>query len=153
MPRQVDARPALLGPLDEQAARLELAHRAARRRVGDVEEALRLRHGHRRRAEELVGQPQRVALDLLAVALVVADERPRLPGRALGGLLHADGEEREPRLPLGVRAHALEERVVERVGGRTPIPVDVRVLSATNKDLRRRVAAGVCSSWPRSDRR
>jgi Nif-specific regulatory protein len=30
---------------------------------------------------------------------------------------------------------ALEERVVERVGGRKPIPVDVRILAATNKDL------------------
>ena len=30
---------------------------------------------------------------------------------------------------------ALEERVVERVGGRKLIPVDVRILAATNKDL------------------
>ena len=30
---------------------------------------------------------------------------------------------------------ALQERVVERVGGRTPIPVDVRIIAATNKDL------------------
>jgi len=29
----------------------------------------------------------------------------------------------------------LQERVVERVGGRTAIPVDVRVLAATNKNL------------------
>jgi sigma-54 dependent transcriptional regulator, flagellar regulatory protein len=29
----------------------------------------------------------------------------------------------------------LEERQVERVGGRTPIPVDVRVVSATHRDL------------------
>ena len=29
----------------------------------------------------------------------------------------------------------LQERVVERVGGRIPIPVDVRLLAATNKDL------------------
>ena len=39
VPREVDARPALLRPLREQAARLELADRAARRGVGDLEDA------------------------------------------------------------------------------------------------------------------
>jgi len=34
----------------------------------------------------------------------------------------------------------LQERVVERVGGRTAIPVDVRVLAATNKDLDAEIA-------------
>ncbi|MBS1855560.1 MAG: sigma-54-dependent Fis family transcriptional regulator [Acidobacteria bacterium] len=36
----------------------------------------------------------------------------------------------------------LQERVVERVGGRAPIPVDVRVLAATNKDLEAEIARG-----------
>ncbi|HTS64992.1 MAG TPA: sigma 54-interacting transcriptional regulator [Candidatus Acidoferrales bacterium] len=36
----------------------------------------------------------------------------------------------------------LQERVVERVGGRTPIPVDVRLLAATNKDLESEIAKG-----------
>jgi Nif-specific regulatory protein len=36
----------------------------------------------------------------------------------------------------------LQERVVERVGGRRPIPVDVRVLAATNKDLPAGIKAG-----------
>lgn len=36
----------------------------------------------------------------------------------------------------------LQERVVERVGGRTPIPVDVRLLAATNKDLEAEIARG-----------
>jgi Nif-specific regulatory protein len=36
----------------------------------------------------------------------------------------------------------LEERVVERVGGRNAIPVDVRLLAATNKDLEAEIAKG-----------
>jgi Nif-specific regulatory protein len=36
----------------------------------------------------------------------------------------------------------LEERVLERVGGRHPIPVDVRLLAATNKDLESEIAKG-----------
>ncbi len=36
----------------------------------------------------------------------------------------------------------LQERVLERVGGRTPIPVDVRLLAATNKDLDAEIAKG-----------
>lgn len=33
----------------------------------------------------------------------------------------------------------IEERVLDRVGGRTPIPVDIRIIAATNKDLKRAV--------------
>jgi DNA-binding NtrC family response regulator len=36
----------------------------------------------------------------------------------------------------------LEERVLERVGGRAPIPVDVRLLAATNKDLEAEITRG-----------
>src|SRR5450755_1615004 len=36
----------------------------------------------------------------------------------------------------------LEERVLERVGGRNSIPVDVRLLAATNKDLEAEIAKG-----------
>src|SRR5436190_892487 len=36
----------------------------------------------------------------------------------------------------------LQERVIERVGGRAPIAVDVRVLAATNKDLEAEIAKG-----------
>jgi DNA-binding NtrC family response regulator len=36
----------------------------------------------------------------------------------------------------------LQERVVERVGGVRPVPVDVRVIAATNRDLKTLVAAG-----------
>jgi Nif-specific regulatory protein len=36
----------------------------------------------------------------------------------------------------------LQERVMERVGGRAPFPVDVRLLAATNKDLESEIAKG-----------
>ena len=36
----------------------------------------------------------------------------------------------------------LQERVVERVGGARPVPVDVRVIAATNRDLKALVAEG-----------
>jgi two-component system, NtrC family, response regulator AtoC len=36
----------------------------------------------------------------------------------------------------------LQERSIRRVGGNDPIPVDVRVIAATNRDLRRLVADG-----------
>lgn len=41
-------------------------------------------------------------------------------------------------IPLAIQAkllRALQERSVERVGGRTPIPLDIRVLAASNRDL------------------
>ena len=37
---------------------------------------------------------------------------------------------------------ALEAEQIERVGGTTPVPVDVRVIAATNKELRDEVRAG-----------
>ncbi len=46
-------------------------------------------------------------------------------------------------LPLQVKLlRFLQEQVIERIGGRTPIPVDVRVVSATNQGLDALVAAG-----------
>ena len=48
-------------------------------------------------------------------------------------------------LPLAVQGKLLrviEEKVVDRIGGRAPIPVDVRVIAATNKDLKAAVENG-----------
>jgi len=48
-------------------------------------------------------------------------------------------------LPLSLQAKLLrflQERTIERIGGRTEIPVDVRVLCATHQDLDRLIAEG-----------
>jgi DNA-binding NtrC family response regulator len=55
---------------------------------------------------------------------------------AAGGTVFLDeiGE-----LPLGVQGkllRAIEEKAVDRIGGRGPVPVDVRIVTATNRDLR-----------------
>lgn len=36
----------------------------------------------------------------------------------------------------------IEEKVINRIGGRNPIPVNVRIISATNKDLKEEVSKG-----------
>jgi Nif-specific regulatory protein len=37
---------------------------------------------------------------------------------------------------------AIQERTIERVGGRQPIPVDVRIIAATNRNLQSRILEG-----------
>ena len=48
-------------------------------------------------------------------------------------------------LPLAVQGKLLrviEEKVVDRIGGRAPVPVDVRIVSATNRDLKAAAETG-----------
>lgn len=48
-------------------------------------------------------------------------------------------------MPLNMQAkmlRVLQEREIERVGGHHSIPVDVRIIAATNKDLRREIKLG-----------
>ncbi len=48
-------------------------------------------------------------------------------------------------LPLAVQGkllRAIEEKAIDRIGGKGPVPVDVRVVAATNKDLRAAVDTG-----------
>ena len=69
----------------------------------------------------------------------------RRPGKfelSSGGTIFLDeiGE-----LPLGVQGkllRAIEEKTVDRIGGRAPVPVDVRIVAATNRDLKSAAEAG-----------
>jgi two-component system response regulator FlrC len=48
-------------------------------------------------------------------------------------------------MPLALQAkllRVLQEREVDRVGGKKPLPVDIRVISTTNRDLREMIRAG-----------
>ncbi|MCU7844957.1 MAG: PEP-CTERM-box response regulator transcription factor [Candidatus Thiodiazotropha sp. (ex Monitilora ramsayi)] len=48
-------------------------------------------------------------------------------------------------MPMGLQAKLLrflQERVIERIGGREEIPVDVRVICATNQDLEEKIKLG-----------
>ncbi|HET8555200.1 MAG TPA: PEP-CTERM-box response regulator transcription factor [Rhodanobacteraceae bacterium] len=49
-------------------------------------------------------------------------------------------------MPIALQAKLLrffQERVVERIGGREPIPVDVRIIGATHQDLKARIDEGL----------
>jgi two-component system, NtrC family, response regulator len=69
----------------------------------------------------------------------------RTPGKlesAAGGTVFLDeiGE-----MPLSLQAkmlRVLQERSVERIGGRTPIPLDLRIVCATNKNLDALIGSG-----------
>ena len=67
------------------------------------------------------------------------------PGKieqAVGGTLFLD-EVGDIPLPLQVKLlRFLQERVIERIGGRSPIPVDTRIVCATHQDLDAMIAQG-----------
>ncbi|QCO06975.1 sigma-54-dependent transcriptional regulator [Azospirillum argentinense] len=70
-------------------------------------------------------------------------------GRRIGKLEHADGgtlflDEIES-MPMHLQVkllRVLQERVIERVGGNRPIPLDLRVVAATKVDLLRQAGEG-----------
>jgi two-component system response regulator FlrC len=70
------------------------------------------------------------------------EARPGKFEQAQGGTLLLD---EISEMDIGLQAkllRVLQEREVERIGGRTQIPLDVRVIATTNRDLRQHVAAG-----------
>jgi DNA-binding NtrC family response regulator len=73
------------------------------------------------------------------------DARERRIGKfeaAQGGTLFLDEIAELAPGPQAKLLRALQERVIERVGGGQPIAVDVRIIAATNRDLEARVQAG-----------
>ncbi|PYS83574.1 MAG: transcriptional regulator [Acidobacteria bacterium] len=69
----------------------------------------------------------------------------RRPGKfelASGGTIFLDEIGDLPLSAQGKLLRAIEEKVVDRVGGRAPVPVDVRVVAATNRELQAATEAG-----------
>ncbi len=62
--------------------------------------------------------------------------------RAKGGTMFLDEIAEIPLEMQGKLLRVLQERVVDVVGKDTPVPVDTRVIAATNKDLRARIDDG-----------
>jgi DNA-binding NtrC family response regulator len=69
----------------------------------------------------------------------------RRPGKfelASGGTIFLDEIGELPLAAQGKLLRAIEEKVVDRIGGRAPVQVDVRVVAATNRDLQAASEAG-----------
>jgi DNA-binding NtrC family response regulator len=81
--------------------------------------------GHERGAFTGAGERRQGKFELASGGTVFLDEIGELPLAVQGKLLRA-----------------IEEKTIDRIGGRAPIPVDVRVVAATNKDLRAAAESG-----------
>jgi transcriptional regulator with GAF, ATPase, and Fis domain len=81
--------------------------------------------GHERGAFTGAGERRLGKFELASGGTVFLDEIGELPLAVQGKLLRA-----------------IEEKSVDRIGGKAAIPVDVRVVAATNKDLRAAVDGG-----------
>src|SRR5947209_1781305 len=81
--------------------------------------------GHERGAFTGAGERRLGKFELASGGTVFLDEIGELPLAVQGKLLRA-----------------IEEKCVDRIGGKAPIPVNVRIVAATNKDLRAAVDNG-----------
>jgi DNA-binding NtrC family response regulator len=69
----------------------------------------------------------------------------RRPGKfelAAGGTIFLDEVGELPSNAQSKLLRAIEEKTVDRIGGRAPVPVDVRVVAATNRDLQTAAESG-----------
>jgi DNA-binding NtrC family response regulator len=81
--------------------------------------------GHERGAFTGAGERRQGKFELASGGTVFLDEIGELPINVQSKLLRA-----------------IEEKTIDRIGGRTSIPVDVRIVAATNRDLRAAAEAG-----------
>jgi DNA-binding NtrC family response regulator len=81
--------------------------------------------GHERGAFTGAGDRRQGKFELASSGTVFLDEIGELPLTVQGKLLRA-----------------IEEKVIDRIGGRAPVAVDVRVVAATNRDLKVAVERG-----------
>lgn len=61
---------------------------------------------------------------------------------ASGGTVFLDEIGEMPLSVQGKLLRAIEEKMVDRIGGRAPVPVDVRIVAATNRDLQTAIEQG-----------
>jgi DNA-binding NtrC family response regulator len=81
--------------------------------------------GHERGAFTGAGERRQGKFELASGGTVFLDEIGELPLAVQGKLLRA-----------------IEEKTIDRIGGRTTIPVDIRIVAATNKNLREASESG-----------
>ena len=81
------------------------------------------------------GKPGALERDLFGVEEPAPDARPGGLERADGGTLYLDEIAVAPQAVQIRLLRLLQERAFERVGGRTAIPVDVRLIAGTARDM------------------
>lgn len=90
--------------------------------------------------------PERMESELFGIESVTGDTKmPRKIGtfeQAHGGTLLLDEVSDMPLETQGKIVRVLQEQTFERVGGRSMVSVDVRVIATTNRDLKAEIAAG-----------
>ena len=108
-------------------------------------------HSHRRKAPFVAINCAAIPENLLEATLFGHEKgaftgaQSGQPGKfeqAQGGVILLD---EISEMPLGLQAkllRVLQEREVERVGGKKPIPLDIRVLATSNRDMEQEIARG-----------
>ena len=88
---------------------------------------------------------ERMEMELFGIEASPDDTNPRKTGTfeaAHNGTLFLDEVADMPLETQGKIVRVLQEQIFERVGGTTPVKVDVRVIAATTRDLQQEIADG-----------